>query len=334
MTLVLFVLGAFVGSLGLTWGVRWLALRHDLVDHPVERSSHTIPTPRGGGLAIVLSIAAAGVVIGVKTPSAVVPLTILLIPFGLIALLGLADDRIGLSARLRLIVQFICAVAVVTATVIHFDVPLTVLKLLWLMVLMVAIVWCTNFYNFMDGIDGIAGSQGVFVAAGAAILLCGSGGEGLVALLWATVGACAGFLVWNWSPARIFMGDVGSAALGFLFGSLAAYTSLSGELSEWVWLLLLGAFAVDATVTLAVRAHRRESLAQAHRSHAYQRLARRFGRHSRAVIVFVAVNVCWLLPWSIVAAVRPGFTPYVLFIALAPLVWAAVRVGAGHPDAA
>jgi Fuc2NAc and GlcNAc transferase len=253
-----------------------------------------------------------------------------LVPAAAVALLGLVDDRIGLSARLRLVVQFACALALVGATAIYLDLEPRIATLAWLPVLAVGVVWCTNFYNFMDGIDGIAGSQGVFVAAGAGLLLLGPGSDGIALLPWVVAGACAGFLVWNWSPASIFMGDVGSASLGFLFAALAVFTALSGRLSEWTWLLLLGAFAVDATVTLLVRWRSGQRLTEAHRSHAYQVMARRSGSHARTVLVFAAVNLCWLLPFAFASARAPQWGAALALVALLPLCILALKAGAGR----
>jgi Fuc2NAc and GlcNAc transferase len=150
-------------------------------------------------------------------------------------------------------------------------------------------------------------------------------------LLVLTAAAAGGFLVWNWPPAKIFMGDAGSGFLGFLLGAIAWITMVSGDLSIWVWLILFGAFFVDATVTLLRRWRRGEPLATAHRSHAYQRLSRRLGSHEKVTVGCLVVNIVWLGPFAWLAAVRPSLGALALVIAWTPLVIFSWICGAGLP---
>src|SRR5690606_7293985 len=132
------------------------------------------------------------------------------------------------------------------------------------------IVWMINLYNFMDGIDGIAATETVMVCALAGILLLASGASIIAWTAWALAAACLGFLRWNWAPAQIFMGDVGSGFLGYCIAMLAIVSSREGSFPLWVWLILLGAFVVDAGVTLLRRMKQRLKWYEAHHSHAYQ----------------------------------------------------------------
>lgn len=127
------------------------------------------------------------------------------------------------------------------------------------------------------------------------------------------------------------MGDVGSGYLGFALGAMALWTVVEGRLTAWVWLILGGAFLADATVTLLVRAWRGVALAEAHRSHAYQRLSRCWGSHRWVTLAFVAVNLLWLAPWAFLAAARPHLGAACAVAALAPLFVLAARLGAGRP---
>jgi Fuc2NAc and GlcNAc transferase len=316
----------------LTFLARYLALRHGVMDHPSGRSSHNVPTPRGGGVAIVLTVAAAAPFIAARVPDAVAPFGAVILPTLVVALLGLLDDRYSLTAGLRLVVQLACAVSCIAAvTAIVRPVP-SVGTAAVLVFCVFATLWCTNLYNFMDGIDGIAGTEGLFVSVAAAVLISGRDASGIAELLWVTAGACGGFLVWNWQPARIFMGDVGSAALGFLFAAVATFTWLTGAMSPWVWAILLGAFVTDATVTLLVRWRRGEKLMEAHRSHAYQRVARKLGSHGSTVGWLLALNLLWLLPIAALAQHWPGHAPWLACLALGPLAVAAYRSGAGRAD--
>jgi Fuc2NAc and GlcNAc transferase len=149
--------------------------------------------------------------------------------------------------------------------------------------------------------------------------------------MWLTVATVGGFLLWNWPPARIFMGDAGSGFLGFVLGAMAWTTIAAGELSVWFWLILVGAFFVDATLTLLRRWRRGEPLATAHRSHAYQRLSRRFGSHLKVTLGFLLVNLVWLAPLAWLAALHPSFGAGLTLLAWAPLAVYAWLSGAGLP---
>jgi Fuc2NAc and GlcNAc transferase len=193
-----------------------------------------------------------------------------------------------------------------------------------------ALVWVLNLFNFMDGIDGIAASEAIFVALGGALLTAAAApAAGIGALAWLLAAACAGFLWWNWPPARIFLGDVGSGYLGYVIGVLALAAARTDPTAVWIWLILGGAFFVDATATLLRRALRGERPHQAHRSHAYQWLARRWASHRRVTLTIAAVNLAWLLPCALLAARHPARAAWLVLIALAPLAVLAYAAGAG-----
>jgi Fuc2NAc and GlcNAc transferase len=195
------------------------------------------------------------------------------------------------------------------------------------------IVWVLNLFNFMDGIDGIAASEAVFMTlAGALAGLFGGWAPEVPAAAWVLALASAGFLCWNWPPASIFLGDVGSGYLGYAIVVLALYASRDNPVALWVWLILGGAFFVDATVTLVRRLLRGEPVYQAHRSHAYQWLARRWASHRKVTLAVLAVNVVWLLPWALLAAKYPTYAATSVLAALAPLALLAAVVGAGRRE--
>jgi Fuc2NAc and GlcNAc transferase len=245
--------------------MRRYALRRSLVDLPDARRVHTRPTPRGGGAAIVLvslaGVAAAGVLH--QIPASVVHA--LLIGGGAVALVGWADDRRGVPPPLRAVVHVAAATWALTVTDVGLSPVAFALASLW-------IVWSTNLYNFMDGIDGLAGIEAVSVGIVAGLLLLSTGRADLALVPLVTAAASAGFLAWNWPPASVFMGDVGSGFLGFMFGTLAVVSDRWGAVPVVTWVMLLGVFVFDATVTLVRRVARGERWYQAHRSHAYQRL--------------------------------------------------------------
>ena len=242
-------------SLALTWLARRYALRASLMDVPNLRSSHVQPTPRGGGVAIVGSFLAA---LAVTYPIGGAPVDVLLVLIGgggLIALTGFVDDHISMSAVSRLFIQFLAAAIAVFVVGGYFQAPAPVefIDVLKGGLTAVGLVWLTNLYNFMDGIDGLAGVETVTVCGGAALFLAILGGQELVPACLFLAAAAAGFLAWNWPPARIFMGDVGSAFIGFSIGVLGLAASRSTEIPLWTWAILLGIFLVDATVTLLWR---------------------------------------------------------------------------------
>jgi Fuc2NAc and GlcNAc transferase len=245
--------------------MRRYALRTDLLDLPDARRVHTRPTPRGGGAAIVIvtltGVAAAGLLHLI--PASVVQA--LMIGGGMVALVGWIDDRRGVPAPVRGVVHLGAAVWALAATDVGLSPWTFALAALW-------IVWSTNLYNFMDGIDGLAGTEAVSVGVLAGLMLVATARADLALVPLVTAAASAGFLAWNWPPARVFMGDVGSGFLGFVFGTMAVVSDQWGAVPAVTWVMLLGVFVFDATVTLLRRVARRERWYQAHRSHAYQRL--------------------------------------------------------------
>ncbi|MGH7704176.1 MAG: MraY family glycosyltransferase [Gemmatimonadales bacterium] len=294
LTVVLGVVAGAALSWWLTGVVRRYAIARALLDIPNPRSSHTTPTPRGGGLAIA-GVALTGVALaGAMDPSS--RATAIALGGGglLVAWVGWLDDRRGLSAGSRVLVQVVAAAwalywlgGLPSLTVGDWTITLGP----WGSILgAVGIVWCTNLYNFMDGVDGIAAGEAVSVAGIGTVLLWLSGNQGL-SLMAATVGAAsAGFLWWNWSPARIFMGDVGSGTLGFLFAGLAVASENAGAVPLAAWLLLLGAFIFDATATLLRRVLRVERWYQAHQRHAYQRAVQAGLSHARVSGAVLLLN--------------------------------------------
>lgn len=318
----------------LTGITRRLALSRGLLDVPNARSSHSKATPRGGGLAIVAvfsgSIAFLGYAKIVDTPLAAA-----LLGGGLpVALVGLADDYKSVPAGWRLAVHFAAAAWAVAFLGGPSPARLvgSAITLGWVdrILEVVAIVWAINLFNFMDGIDAIAGSEAVFVAAAGGGLCAVDGGVSIVsAAAFMLAGSCVGFLVWNWPPAKIFLGDVGSGFLGYCLAVLALAAARQSPAVGWVWIILLGAFLVDATVTLSRRALRGERLHQAHRSHAYQRLSRRFGSHLRVTLGMSLLNLFWLFPFAVIATLHHAWAWGAATVALLPLIALAIVSGAG-----
>lgn len=316
-------------SLALT---AWLA-RPDapfrIIDRPNERSLHTAPTPRTGGLAICLSLATGWLVYMVLARYAAVPAQILT-GAAIIAGISAFDDRFGLSPALRLLVQVVAVFILMQDGFVSqgdllpgFEAGNT-----WIAaaVTFVMILWLTNLYNFMDGMDGFAGGMAVIGFLTLAVLGYGQGDSLFAGSALAVAAAAAGFLWFNFPPARIFMGDSGSTTLGFLVAAFAIWASRRGIAPVWVTLLVFSPFVVDATATLLRRAVQGEPVWRAHRSHYYQRLVQAGWGHRRTVLVeYVAMLVSALsalaagasdtgVQWAILAAVAAGYVTAALAI--------------------
>jgi Fuc2NAc and GlcNAc transferase len=331
-------IGVLIVSAVLTGLVRRFAIAHGLLDLPNTRSSHTTATPRGGGLAIVLATTGGLLALGAIGAVSARLLTVLIGGGAVVAFVGFLDDRRRLHHRTKLAVHLVVAVWAVMWAGGLPRLPLLhhVVQLGWGgdALAVIGIVWVLNLFNFMDGLDGIAASEGVFVLMAAACLmpLCAVP-TGLCFAALILGAACLGFLPWNWAPARIFMGDVGSGFVGYAIAVLALAAAQQSPVALSLWLILGGVFFVDATVTLVRRALRGERIYEAHRSHAYQWLARRWGSHGRVTLAVLALNLVWLLPWAAWAARVPGYAMLFVIIALAPLAVLAVTVGSGRAEA-
>lgn len=311
------------------WVVRVYSQRRRLIDIPNERSSHVNPTPTGGGVGFVIAVflvfvwcALSGAWGRWGVPShlqAIIPVC-----GGAIVMsaIGFIDDHRHLAALPRLFAQiFISFLCVLFLFQKHG--MLGGGGLLWSMLpvgFAIGIAWIVNLYNFMDGIDGLAAMECVtasFIGGGIAYL----SGQFVIAAMAGILGAaCMGFLIWNWPPARIFMGDAGSYFLGFFLGALwLASSVLEGGGNLW-WIILLGVFIVDATFTLLWRMIRGERFYAAHRNHSYQIASRRYS-HRTVVFFVLGVNLFWLAPLAYLSArVSPAHAYALLVVAYLPLL--------------
>jgi Fuc2NAc and GlcNAc transferase len=337
LTLIVTIISAFGLSLVCTRLMRHYALHNNLLDVPNARSSHTVPTPRGGGLAIVLAFFFALLSLVLLQHLSLKIFASFSVCGGAIALIGLLDDQRGRPAGLRFGVHLVGALLTVLLlggvpqlTAAHWGIYGICIGGA---MAIIGIVWATNLFNFMDGIDGIASVEAVFISVSASYLNWQQHGEPvLTAAALCLAAATSGFLVWNWPPARIFMGDVGSGFLGFSLAVLGFSISKEGMVPLEVWAILGGVFLVDATVTLLRRMARWDRWFEAHRSHAYQQLSRRWNSHLNVTLSVTLVNACWLLPWAWAATRWPSVAPICLVAALLPLVALAFVIGAGRRE--
>lgn len=309
MSVFIFYVVVFSITLLLTYFVRVWVIRVSVMDIPNERSSHSVPTPRGGGIAIaIVWFLAISFLFARKEIDKNLFLGLLC---GLpISAIGFIDDLISITPRMRLFVQVCSALLAVffLGGVNAIDLGFTTIAIPYLFSLLavVGIVWLTNLFNFLDGIDGYISTSTIFIALVAALLL---GCSHMLLLAVITLG----FLIWNWQPAKIFMGDVGSTLLGFTIGVFVIYYQNVGAVSIIIWLMLTSLCWFDASLTLYRRWRNGEELSKAHRKHSYQRLVQFGFSHQMTVLLSLVVSLFVLvLVW--LAIKFPDF--YLLFLVL------------------
>jgi len=319
------ILIIFITSWLLTGCLRHYALSKSLLDIPNERSSHTVVTPRGGGLAIVITFLAAMLLLFVMDELEQNIMLGLLGAGFLVALTGFIDDHRHIAARWRLLMHFLSAgwILYQLGGLPPLQVFGNTLDLVWFADLLsvLYLVWLLNLYNFMDGIDGIAGVEAVTVCLGGIVLFLLAGSPGVTYIVPALLlSAVVGFLFWNFPSAKIFMGDVGSGFLGLILGALSIQAAWIEPDLFWAWLILLGVFIVDGTVTLIRRIIRKEKFYEAHCSHAYQHASRQLKSHMRVTISIGLINMVWLFPVAVLVSMQYLDGVSGLIIAYTPLI--------------
>lgn len=293
MTAILTMVLAFVVARAMVVYILRPSSRLHLLDHPNERSLHVQAVPRTGGIAILTGIAVAALFYAMTIEISAVALWVSVAVL-LLAALSFLDDRQGLPVRVRLIGQIACTGLVVGSDLMLTGAGLPGIEWVWPPMFGVAatvlyLVWMINLYNFMDGMDGFAGGMAV-VGFGTLSLLGIQNGDVIFATVNLMIAAsAAAFLLVNFPPARIFMGDSGSATLGLLAGSMSIWADRQQIIPFWVSILVFSPFIADATVTLFRRLLRREPVWQAHKTHYYQRLVQLGWGHRRTVMAEYAL---------------------------------------------
>jgi len=257
-----------------------------ILDIPNDRSSHTVATPRGGGLAIIISF-----YIGVMYFHNEIDKSLFYALFSAIPIIiiSLIDDIISVSSKIRLLIQSISSITAlyILGGIDSIDFIFFELNGVWINLLaFISIIWVTNLYNFLDGIDGYAGSETIFIGIGIFIFFYNP--LGLVIAI-----SSLGFLIFNWQKASIFMGDVGSATIGFIFSIFIFHDTTNGSI--YIWLVLLSLFWFDATYTIIRRYINRENITQAHNKHLFQRLVQSGWSHQKVVIFSIIINIILLI---------------------------------------
>ncbi|CRD63280.1 MraY family glycosyltransferase [Stenotrophomonas thermophila] len=320
------VMGALLGlallSAALTWAARGYALRRQLFDQPGERRSHSVATPRGGGIAIVISLLVTAGVAMWAWPAALPSLLVAALGLALVAGIGWWDDHRPLPAMRRLMVHFIAAALLAALVRVHGG--------SWLLAVLVLLFTASliNIWNFMDGINGMAASQAVVVALGLAPLLPWPYSLAAIALGL----ACLGFLPFNFPRARIFMGDVGSGALGYAVAAVLALASVKTDIN-WILLLVSASpFIVDAGFTLLARIISGQRWMEPHTQHVYQRAVQAGASHARVTGMYFALGLFSITVLNVCSNLQPRWEAAVAiawFIALSVL-WLLLRNGLRH----
>ena len=304
--------------------VRRFSIKNKLLDIPNDRSSHDIPKPKGGGISIVLIILGTVAVLsffGMIKPDISMSM---LVGLSIVAVVGLIDDYKDLSILVRTIFYFIAAVfsiyliggiTSISISDYYFD-----LNHIGFFLGVLFLVWTTNLYNFMDGTDGFAAIQTICVSLFCGFLFYFSGNHALSVIMFCLVSATIGFLYWNWAPAKIFMGDVGSCSIGFFFGLLSIYTAKEEIIPISIWLILLAPFIGDATFTLIKRMINKEKWYEAHNSHAFQKLFQLGLSHGQLALGLLLTNLLFIWPLAFFVQINQNYDLYIALLVYI-LVW-------------
>lgn len=328
LLVLVLLLGAAIAGVA---AYQQIAIRRRIVAVPNERTLHARIVPRGAGIVIVAISLGAVVVL---FSGGALPVRWFLALFGgglAIGAVGFIDDVVDLPASIKFGVQIVVAVWATACVAVppEIDIGFAKVNLSWFgyAATAFAVLWMINLFNFMDGIDGMASSGTLLVCVGASVILEWRGGSQLVPVLLVMGVASVGFLVFNWPPARVFLGDVGSGYYGYMVAVFILITLAADQMSFWTWLILLGYFAGDTSTTLIIRMAKVDRWYGTHRGHAYQNLARVWQNHRRMTLLAIAINVLWLLPLALASVRWPHARAPLAVLALAPAVTMAIKYG-------
>jgi Fuc2NAc and GlcNAc transferase len=324
ITILFFMLSVIVSLM-----YKKIATNNNIIAIKNHRTLHSLPTPKGGGIVFSLLFLLSFILIWWNWQ---LPMELFLIVGvgGMVAsIFGFVDDIKNIRARVKLIVQIFLA-----AWVVYWLEYGGLLQLDWMPAflaipfLLFFMVWIINAYNFIDGIDGLAASGAIFISLTLTVLLIITNGPiEIMAIFILIVAVVSGFLLFNWPPATIFMGDAGSVFLGYIFGSMLLFTILTSNISIWSWLTVLGYFFADTTLTQIMRIVLVKKWYLSHRSHAYQNLARMTGSHLKVTRGVFLYNLIWVLPLTLLTAFRPEMGLVAATLAIMPALVLVFKYG-------
>lgn len=308
----------------LTYLIIFLSLKKKILDIPNERSSHTQPTPRGGGLAFIIVFYVSLILLW-RDHFIANSLFVALLGGIPVASIGYCDDLFGVKNKWRALIQILSAIWGLVWLkgipsfyfgIMHFHAPI-----LFFVIALIVTVWFINLYNFMDGADGLAGLEAIFVGVSVGGLLFLSGFLGEAYLCGALAFSVLGFLILNWSPAKIFMGDVGSGFLGYIFAILMWSTNNHHQLPSPVWGILFAVFFADASFTLIHRIWQRKRWWSAHREHVYQLMIQHGWTHRQLAFSILLINIMICLPLAITYLYLPKNVICPFLISFSGVLW-------------
>lgn len=329
--IVVFILVVMLSTLLIKQVIRY-SEKHALISVPNERSSHSVPTPSGGGIVISGFLLLVFLLLAIF---GLFPVDIgLLVCAGIfiVTVVGWIDDHHDLPSYVRFFFYSVAAASAIYEAggvnslsfgVITIRLP----EILGWIVAFLAIVWLTNLYNFMDGTDGLAAIQAICASTLGGLLLFVENQYGLAFVCLIIMASSMGFLYWNFPPAKIFMGDVGSCVLGFIFAILALLSDAVSSVSVVIWCMLLSFFICDATFTLIQRIARGERWYTAHRDHAYQSLVKMGVSHKKLALLSLALHTAVVWPLVLVAYIYPALKIVAAFalIAIMLVIWLTIQ---------
>ena len=346
MLLTLLFITIIVSYIG-TYSIEKFFLKYSLfIDMPSDRSSHKNPTPTAGGISILLSYFLY-IFMLLVFHELFIPwydghleydenlFFILMASLFPLIIVGLIDDFNEVNIGIRIFTQFFSA----TLIIYFFQVSNNILdirelanqaSLLIIAASIFMTIWLINLYNFMDGIDGYASLECIFVSFSAAFLAYMNKPESLVSFYILGLGlANIGFLIRNWSPAKIFMGDTGSISLGFILAFLIFFSASESVLSIYTWLILLSVFIADASYTLVVRIVTKKNIFQAHLNHAFHIVTKNNNSHTYTNKVLIAINIIWVLPFAIISNIYKEYNVLLTIFVYLPFIFYLINIGAG-----
>lgn len=281
--IVIFCILLLILSYAATYIVRAFALKHKIIDIPNKRSSHTVPTPRGGGIAIVLCWYI-GITYMLLINHLDKKLYFSLLSGVLLAIVSLRDDMFSLRPKVRLLVQFVTTLLALGFLGIFKGLVFFEIRFIIVLLYIFGVIWFINIFNFLDGIDGYASLEALFICSSLFIFI-----QNPIFLMLGF--PTLGFLIWNWPKAKIFMGDIGSTQLGFIISIFGIYFNQTSEIHMIEWIMLTSLFWVDATLTLFRRWRNKEKLTVAHKKHAYQRAVQAGFSHKKTILFAALANL-------------------------------------------
>jgi len=292
---------------------RIVSVKTTIVANINYRSLHKLPTPTGGGIVFAMTFITSLIILWWLDQLSDDLFLVLGVGGAVATVFGFLDDRFQISVKYKLVVQFLLSCWVLfwfnSGPLVSIDwLP----SLIAILITLLLLVWIINAYNFMDGIDGMAASGAIFVSGSISIVLLVTNSSSPILILSTSLLACASaFIIFNWPPASIFMGDAGSIFLGYIFGSQIIYTTMNNEVSIYTWLIVFSYFIADTTATQISRIILLKKWNKAHRSHAYQNIARISNSHFKVTVGNVLYSIFWLFPlliWSIVDPAMAGIS--------------------------